>query len=65
VLAGGDYGIGPGGVAGTKDIVWRNATSGKVVVWYMDRAGNRTFGEFTTPMEPTPVPTDWTIAGPR
>jgi hypothetical protein len=65
VLAGGDYGIGPGGLWGTKDIIWRNATSGRFVVWYMDRAGNRTFGEFTTPMEPSPVPTDWTIAGPR
>jgi hypothetical protein len=65
VLAGGDYGIGPGGLWGTPDIVWRNATSGRFVVWHMDRAGNRTFGEFTAPMEPTPVPTDWTIAGPR
>ncbi len=72
VYAGGDYGTGSGGTACTNDIVWRNATSGKEVVWYMDFAGNRTFGEFTTPdapaadpdLNPTP-PTDWIVAGPR
>jgi hypothetical protein len=47
------------------DIVWRNETSGRFVVWHLDNAGNRTFGTFTTPLEPTPIPTDWTIAGPR
>ena len=65
VLAAGDYGIGPGGLANTKDIVWRNATSGRFVVWYMDRAGNRTAGVFTNPNAPDTNPTDWTIAGPR
>ncbi len=65
VLAAGDYGLGTGGTANTKDIVWRNATSGKYVVWYMDFAGNRTFGEFTSPNNPSPNPTDWTIVGPR
>ncbi len=65
VFASGDYGVGPGGVADTKDIVWRNATSGKLVVWYMDTAGNRTAGTFTSPDAP-PVPaTDWTVVGPR
>ncbi len=65
VLAAGDYGVGPGGFANTKDIVWRNATSGNYVVWYMDTAGNRTNGTFTTPTSQSPNPTDWTIVGPR
>jgi hypothetical protein len=71
VLAGGDYGIGPDGpdaappVAQANDIVWRNATSGKYVVWLMDFAGNRTGGVFTAPDGPSPNPTYWTIVGPR
>ena len=65
VLAAGDYGVGPGGQILTKDIVWRNATSGNFVVWYMDTAGNRTSGTFTSPTSPSPNPTDWTIVGPR
>lgn len=65
VLAAGDYGVGAGGTAGTKDLVWRNATSGKYVVWFMDTAGNRTSGVFTSPDSPAPDPTSWTIAGPR
>ena len=56
---------GPGGVAGSNDIVWRNATSGRVVVWNMDLAGNRTNGAFTTPDAPSPNPTEWTVVGPR
>jgi hypothetical protein len=65
VLAMGDYGLGPSGLPGTIDIVWRNATSGRFVVWYMDRAGGRTSGSFTSPDAPSPTPTDWTIVGPR
>lgn len=65
VLAAGDYGRGANGLPATKDIVWRNATSGNMVVWHMDHAGNRTSGLFTTPSAPAPNPTDWTIAGPR
>ncbi len=65
VVAAGDYGIGPGGLPGTKDIVWRNATSGNIVVWRMDRAGNRTSGGFTNPSAPNPNPTSWTIVGPK
>jgi len=65
VLAMGDYGLGPAGLPDTKDIVWRNGTSGKVVVWHMDLAGNRTAGVFTNPDAPSPNPTDWTIVGPR
>jgi hypothetical protein len=62
VVAGGDYGSGPGGVGQTNDVVWRNDTSGNVVVWYMDLAGNRTSGTFTAP---APDPTGWVIVGPR
>ncbi len=72
VFAGGDYGIGGGGTACTNDIVWRNFTSGKEVVWWMDFAGNRTNGSFTIPDSPTidpdgnPTPaTNWIVAGPR
>lgn len=65
VLAMGDYGSGMGGLPGTVDLVWRNATSGKFVAWHMDQAGNRTFGTFLSPDSPSPEPTDWTIVGPR
>lgn len=65
VLAMGDYGVGSSGLPGTIDIVWRNATSGRFVVWYMNRAGARTHGTFTSPDAPSPTPVDWTIVGPR
>ncbi len=66
VLATGDYGIGPGAGAraDTPDVVWRNATSGRAVVWYLDGAGNRTSGVFVTP-DPAAPATSWTLAGPR
>jgi hypothetical protein len=63
--AAGDYGIGPGGVVNSNDIVWRNAQSGRLVVWYMDYVGNRTAGAFTDPPEPAPDPLAWTVTGPR
>ena len=65
VLASADYGVGAGGLTGTNDVVWRNATSGRVVVWHLDLAGNRTSGLFTSPDAPSPDPAGWTIAGPR
>jgi len=72
VYAGGDYGVGTAGMFATNDIVWRNATSGKLVLWYMNAAGARTFGDFTTPDSPlfdpdgTPTAaTDWLLVGPR
>ncbi len=72
VLASADYGIGADGtvdtappVPGSHDLIWRNATSGKFVVWNLDYARNRTNGLFTTPDAPTAPATDWTIAGPR
>ncbi len=72
VYAGGDYGLGTGGIGCSNDVVWRNATSGKAVVWFMDFAAARTAGEFTVPDAPTADPdgnptaaTDWIVAGPR
>ena len=64
VLAAGDYGVGPGGAEWTQDVVWRNETSGRYVVWYMDSAGNRTAGTFTNPISPASA-LDWTLVGPR
>ncbi len=66
VLATGDYGIGPGASArpDTHDLVWRNALSGRVVLWFMDGAGNRTSGLFLSPDPPAPA-AQWTLAGPR
>jgi hypothetical protein len=51
VAASADFGpgAGPGGVLGAPDLVWRNETSGKFVIWFMDRAGVRTSGAFTNP----------------
>jgi hypothetical protein len=71
VLAGGDY-SGAGAAVCTNDIVWRNASSGRAVVWQMDNAATRLSGAFTDPDGPTTDPagnptarTDWTLAGPR
>ncbi len=65
VWASGDYGVGPGGQPGTNDLVWRNATSGRYVVWHLDLAGLRTAGVFTDPWQPEGQPLEWEIAGPR
>jgi hypothetical protein len=64
VVAAGEYGFGPNGQAGTHDLVWRNASSGRLVVWFMDCAGSRTGGAFTTPQAPAD-PLAWAVAGPR
>ncbi len=74
VLAGGDYtpAGGPGAASCTNDVVWRNATSGRAVVWQMDNASTRLGGGFTAPDGPITDPdgnatsrTDWMLAGPR
>jgi hypothetical protein len=68
VVAGGDYGPGPGGVLAAGDIVWRNDTSGRLVVWHMDPESfplARTTGQFTSPDAPSPNPLDWRVVGPR
>ncbi len=67
VVAGGDYSWNQ--VPGTpplqsSDIVWRNETSGKQVVWHMNFASARVFGEFTNPSSEG-ASLDWTIVGPR
>ncbi len=64
VVAAGDYGVGPGGRQGTKDVVWRNDTSGRLVTWFMDLAGNRTSGQFVNPGEPSD-PLGTRVVGPR
>ncbi len=64
VVAAADYGFGLRGQAGTPDLVWRNDTTGKLVVWYLDGAGVRTSGVFTAPDAPSD-PLGFTVAGPR
>ncbi len=65
VVAVGDYGSGPGGVLGSADLVWRNDSSGRLVVWHLDQQGNRTAGMFVTPAAPEGDPLAYTVAGPR
>ncbi len=65
VVAGGDYGFTAGAPPCANDIVWRNDTSGKLVVWYMDNAGNRGAGAFLTPDSPSPNATSWSVLGPK
>ena len=67
VYAGGDYSWNY--VPGTPpwcspDLVWRNQTSGKSVVWHMNTASARVHGEFTSPDANT-TPLDWELVGPR
>lgn len=64
VVAAADYGFGLLGQPGTTDIVWRNETTGKLVVWFMDTAGVRTSGTFTSPDAPSD-PLAFTVVGPR
>lgn len=64
VVAGGDYSATTQPYCCTPDIVWRNDTSGKLVVWHMDTAGNRVLGEFTSPDAPAD-PTNWRVVGPK
>ncbi len=50
--------------SGRPDLVWRNETSGRVVMWFMDATGiNRQSGTFTAPVSLQPL--DWKIVGPR
>ena len=64
VVAAGDYGVGPGGEGFTQDIVWRHAVSGRQVIWFLDRAGHRSAGVFTSPAAPGDA-TGWAVEGPR
>ena len=51
-----------GGVYDTQDIVRQSDTSKKVLVWFMDLAGNRTGGTFTSP---DTLANGWNLVGPR
>lgn len=67
VVAGGEFGSDGVGPARSDDIVWRNSTTGKIVIWHMDGGTNpltRVAGGFTTPDAPS-QPLDQTIVGPR
>jgi hypothetical protein len=64
VVAASDYGFGVLGQAGSTDLVWRDDTTGKFVVWFMDTQGVRTSGTFTAPDAPSD-PLGWTVVGPR
>jgi hypothetical protein len=66
VVAASDFGPGPAGTLptafATPDILWRNATSSRLVVWFMDALGRRTSGLFTSPDVETP---NYRVVGPR
>lgn len=63
VVASADYGKGASAAWGTPDLLWRNATSGKLVVWHMNWGGARASGVFTTPASPGDLA--WEVFGPR
>ena len=62
-MASADYGRGPGGTWRKPDLLWRNATSGKLVVWHMDWGGVRASGVFTSPSSAGDLA--WEVFGPR
>jgi hypothetical protein len=67
VVAGGEFGSDGVGPARADDIVWRNRTTGKLVIWHMDAGTNpltRVAGGFTTPDAPS-QPLAQTVVGPR
>lgn len=65
VVATGDYGPGSGGQNYTHDLIWRNAVTGRLVIWYMDTTGKRTSGAYLIPDSAQPDPLAWTVVGPR
>ncbi len=66
VVGASDFGPGPLATLprafATPDILWRNATSSRLVVWFMDSQGRRTAGLFTSPDSETP---NYRVVGPR
>lgn len=62
LAAGGDWGAGSGGPAGSNDLVWREDATGRLYVWYMDNAGKLVSAAFTSPQGPG---AGWAVAGPR
>ncbi len=66
VVAAGDYGP-PAQGDQIPDVVWRNATSGRLVIWHMNgsfESPARLSGTFTSPDRPD-APLDWTVVGPK
>ncbi len=66
VVAAGDYGP-PAQGDQIPDIVWRNSTSGRLVIWHMNgsfESPARLSGTFTSPDRPD-APLDWTVVGPK
>lgn len=64
-VAAGDFGTAAGGVPGTIDLLWRNSSSGRLVVWHLDRTGQRTLRLFTSPAEPDTTPVEYNVVAPR
>ncbi len=63
IVASADYGRGAGGRPGTQDVVWRSTLTERQVIWYLDFAGRRTSGVFTTPARPSDA--TWNVVAPR
>ncbi len=64
VVAGGDYSGAALPPLDANDVVWRNETSGRQVVWHLDFASTRVAAGFTSPDANAPA-LDWIVAGPR
>jgi hypothetical protein len=65
VVAAGDWGNGSGAASvRAKDLLWRNATTGRLVMWHLDPTGTRIAGSFTSPDAPTDA-LSWSVVGPR
>jgi hypothetical protein len=64
VTAVGDFGVGPGGQPNTVDLLWRNELTGRLAVWHMGLAGQRTAGTFLNPDRPDDA-LAWQVLGPR
>lgn len=63
VVASADFGRGASASGGTPDLLWRNLTSGKLVVWHMNWGGVRASGTFTSPDSAGDLV--WQVFGPR
>lgn len=64
VVGAANYGGDSSPLVAWNDLLWRNATSGKLVVWRMNAQGDRLEGLFTTPDAPSNA-LAWQVVGPR
>ncbi len=64
VVGAANYGGDSSPLAPWNDLLWRNETSGKLVVWQMNAQGERLAGLFTTPDAPANA-LSWRVVGPR